>query len=118
MIEDVVDVAHSSNAITCDYSSGNIFYLSNTLSANATVNVTNAPTTDGRVFTMNLFITQGSTGYLPSILNINGSGATIKWADGTEPTPTSSTGKIDVFNFTIVRRSGAYVVLANAGLNY
>jgi hypothetical protein len=26
-------------------------------------------------------------------------GSTIKWASGTTPTPTSSTGKIDIFNF-------------------
>ena len=26
-------------------------------------------------------------------------GATLKWANGTTPTPTSATGKIDIFNF-------------------
>jgi len=116
--EDVVDVAHSANAMTLDYQNGNIFFLTNTLSGNATVNITNAPTTNGRTFTINLFITQGSTGYIPSTLNINGSSATIKWADSTTPTPTSGVGKIDVFNFTVVRRSSAYVVLGNVGLNY
>jgi len=118
MIEDVVDVSHSSNSIGCDYSLGNIFFLTNTLSSGATVNVTNAPTDNGRVFTMNIFVTQGSTGYIPSTLNINGSSATIKWADSTTPTPTSVAGKIDVFNFTIIRRSSSYVALGNAGLNY
>ena len=118
MIEDIVDVTHTSNSMTLDYSSGNIFFLANTLSGNATVNITNSPTDNGRTFTVNLLITQGSTGYIPTTLNINGSSATIKWPENTAPTPTSSSGKIDVFNFTIIRRSSAYVVLANAGLNY
>ena len=118
MIEDIIDVTHSSNSVTLDYQNGNIFFLTNTLSGNATANVTNAPTEDGRVFTINLFITQGSTGYIPATLNINGASATIKWPENTAPTPTSSSGKIDVFNFTIIRRSGAYTVLGNVGLNY
>ena len=118
MIEDVVDVTHTSNAFTCDYSNGNIFYLTNTLSANATVNVTNAPTTDGRVFTLNILIPQGATGYIPSTLNINGSSATIKWVAGLSPTPTSSSGKIDIFNFTIIRRSSTWNVLAVANTNF
>ena len=118
MIEDIVDVTHTSNAMTLDYQNGNIFFLTNTLSGNATVNITNAPTDNGRTFTVNLLVTQGSTGYIPSVLNINGSSATIRWPENTAPTPTSSSGKIDVFNFTIIRRSSAYVVLANAGLNY
>lgn len=118
MIEDIVDVSHSSNNISCDYSNGNIFYLTNTLSGNATISLVNAPQDDGRVFTINIFITQGSTGYIPSSFNINGSGATIKWSDGAAPTPTSGVGKIDIYNFTVIRRSGSYIVLGNAGLNY
>lgn len=118
MIEDIVDVTHSGNTIALDYQNGNVFFLTNTLSTNATVNVSNAPSDDGRVFTINLFITQGSTGYIPATLNINGGSATIKWPENTAPTPTSGVGKIDVFNFTIIRRSGTYTVLGNVGLNY
>ena len=118
MIEDIVDVTHTTNSIPLNYEDGNIFFLTNTLSASATVNVTNAPSVNGRVFTLNLFITQGSTGYIPSVLNINGGPSTIKWFDGEVPTPTSVSGKIDVFNFTIIRRSGSYTALGNAGLNY
>lgn len=118
MIEDIVDVTHSSNSMTLNYLDGNIFFLTNTLSGNATVNLTNAPSDNGRVFTINLLVTQGSTGYIPSTLNINGGGATIRWPENTNPTPTSEVGKIDVFNFTIIRRSASYTVLGNVGLNY
>jgi hypothetical protein len=118
LLEDVVDVSHSSNSIGCDYSVGNIFFLTNTLGSNATVNVTNAPTDNGRVFTINIFVTQGSTGYIPETLNINGSGTTIKWAAGLTPTPSSSSGKIDIFTFTIIRRSSSWIALGSANLNF
>jgi hypothetical protein len=118
MIEDVVDVTHSGNVVTLDYSSGNIFWLTNTPSANLTANITNAPTDNGRIFTTNFLVTQGATGYYPSTLTINGSGATIKWAAGVVPTPTSSSGKIDLFTFTIVRRSSSYTVFASSNVNF
>lgn len=118
LLEDIVDTTHSSNAIPIDYSLGNVFFLTNSLSANATVSMTNVPTTDGRVFTVNILITQGSTGYIPNVLNVNGSSTTIRWAAGTTPTPTSSNGKIDIFTFTIYRRGGAFVAFGSANTNF
>ena len=118
MIEDVVDVTLSSNVATIDYSAGNIFWTTNTPSAAMTWNITNAPTTDGRVFTINVLVTQGTTGYIPSTFTINGGGATMKWAGGTAPTPTSSSGKIDIFTLNIVRRSSTYTLLGSANLNF
>jgi hypothetical protein len=118
MIEDVVDVALSSNVATLDYSTSNIFWTSNTPSANMTWNITNAPTTDGRAFTINVLVTQGSTGYIPSTFTINGSAVTMKWAAGATPTATSSSGKIDIFTLTFVRRSSAYTLLGSANLNF
>lgn len=120
MIEDIVDVAHASNVLTLDYNSGNVFYMATAFAASpaATVNVTNAPTTDGRVFTVTLFAVQGATGYNPSVLNINGSAATIRWAGGVTPTPTSSAGKIDIYSFTIIRRASAWTALASAVTNF
>ena len=118
MVEDVVDVALSSNTATLDYSQGNIFWTTSTPSANMTWNITNAPTTDGRTFTVNVLVTQGSTGYRPATLTINGSGASILWAAGVTPTPTSVSGKIDIFTFVIVRRASTFTVLGSANLNF
>jgi hypothetical protein len=118
MIEDVVDVALSSNVATLDYSVGNIYFISNTPSAAMTWNITNAPTTDGRVFTINVMVTQGATGYIPTTFTINGNAVTMKWAAGVAPTPTSSNGKIDIFSLTIVRRASAYTLLGSGNLNF
>ena len=118
LLEDIVDVSQSANAVTLDYTLGNVFWVSNSFTGNFTVNVTNAGTTDGRVFTVNLFVTQTATGYIPSTLNINGTGATIRWASSVPPTPTSSSGKIDVFSFTIIRRGSSWTALAAANTNF
>ena len=118
MIEDVVDVALSANVATLDYSTGNIFWTTSTPSANMTWNITNAPTTDGRVFTINVLVTQGATGYIPSTFTINGSAVTMKWAAGATPSGTSSSGKIDIFTLTFVRRSSTYTLLGSANLNF
>ena len=118
MVEDIVDVSPTTNTYTLDYTTGNIFYSTGSLSANFTVNMTNVPTTSGRVFTVNLIVTQGATGYRPGTLNINGSGVTIKWAGGAVPTPTSSSGKLDIFTYTIIRRGSAFEALVSANLNF
>jgi hypothetical protein len=120
MIEDVVDVTLSANAATLDYSAGNIFWTTNTPSANMTLNVTNAPTTNGRIFTINLLVTQGSSGFIPNVnsFTINGGAIVPKWAAGLTPTATSSAGKIDVFSFTFIYRASAWTVLGSANLNF
>ena len=80
--------------------------------------MTNVPTDNGKAITVSIIISQGATGYVPGTLQIAGVGQTIKWIGGAAPTPTSGAGKIDIFNFTLIRRSSAWTVLANANLNY
>jgi hypothetical protein len=118
MSEDVIDVALSSNVAALDYATGNIFWITSTPSAAMTWSITNAPTVNGRTFTITGFVTQGATGYIPSTLNVNGSAVTIKWFGGTSPTPTSSSGKIDIFNFTLIYRGSAFTALGNASVNF
>jgi hypothetical protein len=43
---------------------------------------------------------------------------TIRWFGALSPTPTSTSGRIDIFNFTLVRRGGSYVALGNASPNF
>jgi hypothetical protein len=116
--EKVTDSSISTNVMTCDYTTGTVFYQSSNPSANFTVNVTNLPTDNGNVMTISIFVTQGATGYIPDALQVAGSAQTIKWAGGTAPTPTSSSGKIDLFTFSLIRRGSAWTVLGSANLNY
>ena len=117
--ETVVDVALSTNVATLNWTAGNVYYIASAPSAAMTFNVTNVPTTVSRIMTINVFVTQGSTGYIPSTFQIGGVGQTIKWAGGTAPTPTSSAGKIDIFSFTMQRTSGeAWLVYGASSLNF
>lgn len=116
--ETVTDVSASSGTATIDFTQTNIVYIDTAPTANFTVDVTNVPTDNGKTTTIAVFVTQGSTGYFPNVLEIDGSAQTIKWASGTNPTPTNSAGKIDIFNFTLLRRSGSWTVFGNMNANF
>jgi hypothetical protein len=117
--EQVVDVTLSSNAGTLDWSAGNIYYIGTAPTGNMTLNATNVPTDNGKIMVVNVFVVQGSTGYVPGTFQIGGAAQTIRWAGGTAPTATSSAGKIDVFSFTLQRTSaGTWIIYGNANLNY
>lgn len=116
--EDVLDGSIVSNVFTADYSLGNIFYLTASPGANFTINLTNAPTDNGKSMSLTVVVPQGSTGYLPSAFQIAGTGQTLRWASNVTPVPTSINGRIDIFSFTLIRRASAWVVLGAANLNY
>jgi hypothetical protein len=117
--EQIVDVTLSSNTGTLNWASGNIYYIATAPTGSMTLNVTNVPTDNSKIMTINVFVTQGSTGYIPTVFQIAGSSQTIRWAGGTAPTPTSSAGKIDIFSFTLQRTSGgAWIVYGSSSLNF
>jgi hypothetical protein len=116
--EVVTDTSVSGGVVTADYSTGDIFYVGTAPSGNFTVNLTNAPTDNGKTITIVIFVTQGATGYYPSVVQVAGAGQTIKWANSAAPVPTSSAGKIDIFSFTFVRRSSAWTVFGSSNLGY
>ena len=117
--------AVTTNVATLDYSLGNIYYINTAPTANFTVNLTNVPTDNGFSMSITVVVTQGATGYIPSAFQVNGIAVSgglnsngIKWTGGTLPTATSSAGKLDIFSFTLIRRSSAWEVLGSAVLNF
>ena len=116
--EAVPTIALSANVETLDLAVSNCSYITTAPTANWTLNVTNAPTTEDKAITVTVFCTQDATGYYPSTFQVAGSGQTIKWQGGTAPTPTSTAGKIDIFSFTMVRKSAAWVVFGSALLAF
>jgi hypothetical protein len=116
--EFVADYSISSGSATLPYSTSNIFYNSASPSANFTINVTGVPTTNDKTITISVIVTQGATGRIPNALAIDGSVQTIKWIGSTAPTPTSIAGKLDIFNFTLIRKSSSWIVLGSSNLNF
>jgi hypothetical protein len=116
--EKVTDLTLVANSASPNFNDGTIFYISASPSANFTLDAQNVPTTNNKIITMSFFTTQGSTGYIPNVFRINGSTQTIRWALGTNPTPTSTAGDIDIFNFTLIRRSDSWTVLGNCNADF
>lgn len=105
----------STNVLTLDWTATNISYVSSP-AANFTLNITNAPTTNDRALSVTVIVTQGATAYIPSVLQIGGSGQTIKWSGGSAPSGTAN--KIDIFSFVLLRTGSAWTVFGSSSLNY
>ena len=85
------------------------------MSGNWTANITNSPITTNNATNITIVILQGSTAYIPTVLNINGTNSvTINWAGGSAPTPNAN--KYDVIAFSILQ-TGASTYLAFGQLN-
>ena len=115
--EKTTEVSIVSGSATANFNDGGLFYIASAPSANFTLNVTNVPNVNLRSQTVSVVVTQGATGYIPNIFMIGGVSQTIRWLGGSAPTPTSSAGKIDIFNFTIFRTSSSTLIIANSNLN-
>lgn len=118
MREDISNLTMTANVLTADYTAANVYYSATAASANFTINLTNVPTDADKAISISVIQVQGATGYIPGTFQIDGSSQTIKWSGGTAPTPTSTTGKIDIFNFSLLRTGGVWIVLGSSNLNY
>lgn len=118
MREQVVNVTLASNVGTLDWTAGNIYYISAAPTGNMTFNVTNMPTDTDKIMTVNVLVTQGSTGYIPTTFQIAGTNQVLRWPNGSAPTATNSAGKIDIFTFNLLRTGTSWIVFANSNLNY
>jgi hypothetical protein len=108
-----------SNVAALDWTADNVFYIATAPTGNMTFNFTNVPTDNNFIMTTNVFVTQGATGRIPTTLNINGAGQTIRWANSLTPTGTNGAGKIDIFTFSFHRtNAGAWIVYASANQNF
>jgi hypothetical protein len=116
--EQIVDVTLSSNVGALDWSSGNVYYIATAPTGNMTFNVTNVPTDSSKAMTINVIVTQGSTGYIPTTFQIAGTNQTIRWTNSQTPAGTSSAGKLDIFTFTMLRTSSSWIVLGSYNMNF
>jgi hypothetical protein len=107
-----------SNSASPSFDDGNIFYIETAPTDNFSLNIQNVPTTNNKIITFSFITVQGSTGYIPSTFLIAGASQTIKWSGGSAPVATNGVGKIDIFNFTLIRISSSWTVLGNANLNF
>ena len=106
--ERLVPSVGGTGTVSYDLSSATIFYV-NAPAGDITANFTNVPTSNNRVITPTIVLSQSATARIVSAVQIDTSPVTINWANGVTPTGTAS--KQDVFGFSLIRSGSAWKVL-------
>jgi hypothetical protein len=82
-------------------------------SGTATTGTLNSILAVGQSVTCSLLVTNGSTAYYPSTIQIDGSSVTPKWQTGSAPTG-GNANSVDLYTFAIVKTANlTYTVLAS-----
>ena len=98
----------STVTVSFDMTNQGIFYVNNP-AGDITANFTNVPTTNNRVITPTVILSQSATPRMVSAVQIDTVAQTINWANGT--TPSGTANKQDVFGFSLIRSGSAWKVL-------
>jgi hypothetical protein len=101
--ETITTKTGATGTVAHDYVSEGAVFWHTSPAGNFTANFTSVPTTDNRNVNFTIIIVQGATGRYPSAVQINGTPVTIRWASNVTPTPTSSSGAIDIASFSLFR---------------
>jgi hypothetical protein len=107
-IERVLPSVGGTGTVAFDTTQVGIFYVNNP-AGDITANFTNVPTTNNRILTPTIILSQSSTARTISAVQIDASAQTINWANGV--TPTGTANKQDVFGFSLIRSGSAWKVL-------
>ena len=101
-------LSSATGTVTHDCSNGHVFYHTS-ISSDFTANFTNLELDTGYVTTLTLVLSQGSTAYIASAVQIEGVAQTIKWQGNV--TPTGTDNGVDAMSFSVINSSGTYTVL-------
>lgn len=115
-----ISATAATGTINYDLATQPVIYYTASASANWTLNIRwNSSTTlnsilqTGQSATLVFMVTQGSTAYYQTALQIDGASVTPKWQGGTAPTAGNASG-VDVYVFAILKTgSAAYTVFAS-----
>ena len=110
----------ATGTVAFDALTQSVLYFTSNASANWTLNIRgNSSTTlnsilaTGDAITVTHLVTQGSTAYYNSAVQIDGTSVTPKWQNGAAPA-NGSTNSIDVYTYTIIKTGSAtYTVIAS-----
>lgn len=115
-----VSATAATGTINYDVTTQSVIYYTSNASANWTVNFRassgtslNTAMSTGQAITVAFLVTQGSTAYYNSAVQVDGSSVTPKWQGGTAPSA-GNASSIDVYTYTIVKTgSAAFTVFAS-----
>ena len=108
-----VSATAATGTINYDVTTQSILYYTTNASANWTVNFRassgtslNAAMSTGDVITVVFLVTQGSTAYYNSAVQVDGASVTPKWQGGSAPSA-GNASSIDIYTYTIVKTGSA-----------
>jgi hypothetical protein len=109
ILQEVTEVINSTPGATAatvvyDFSTGSNWYHSS-ITTNYTANFTNIPTTNNRAITATIVMSQSSTAYMPTAVQIDGSSQQIRWAGGTA---SGTPNQVDIVGFTFIRSGNVW----------
>ena len=115
-----VSATAATGTINYDVTTQSVLYYTSNASANWTVNFRGSSGTSlntlmstGQMMTVAFLVTQGSTAYYNSAVQVDGNSVTPKWQGGTAPAA-GNASSIDVYTYTIVKTgSAAFTVFAS-----
>jgi len=115
-----VSATAATGTINFYVNSQSVLYYTSNASANWTLNIAfssgtslNTAMSTGQSVTIAFLVTQGSTAYYNSTVNIDGTTVTPYWQGGSAPTKGNASG-IDVYTYTVIKTASAtYTVLAS-----
>jgi hypothetical protein len=115
-----ISATAATGTIVYDVTTQSVLYYTSNASANWTVNFRassgtslNTAMTTGQSLTVAFLVTQGSTAYYNSAVQVDGSSITPKWQGGTAPTA-GNASSVDIYTYTIVKTgSAAFTVFAS-----
>lgn len=115
-----VSATAASGTINFDTITQSVLYYTSNAAGNFTVNIRgNSGTTlasllsTGQAVTVAFLVTNGSTGYYNTAVQIDGNVATTRWQGGAAPT-SGSANSTDVYTYTVIKTaSSAYTVFAS-----
>jgi len=108
VVENLINSNGSTGTTTFNLNLQGIFYV-NGPTGIITANFTNVPTTNLKVITPTVILSQSSPAYSITAVQIDGVAQTLNWANST--TPTATANKQDVFGFSLIRSGSAWKVL-------
>jgi len=114
-----ISATASTGTINYDITTQSVLYFTTNASGNFTVNfrgssgtTLNTVMTTGESMSVTFLVTNGSTAYYNSAVQVDGSSVTPKWQGGTAPT-SGNASSIDSYTYVIIKTgSAAFTVLA------
>ena len=90
----------SPSTFNLNFDDGSIFYIE-TEGDNFVANYLNVPTTDNRIISTTIIISQTASAYIPNVVAINGDIIPISWTNGL--LPSGNANQTDIVGFSFMR---------------